>query len=576
MIKMGYLKNYTLILCTSLTLILGQSFINQTNKLTTYAEEVTIGYVEETYTPPMETTTEKATTEEKTTEEENTEEETTTSYFPPTRILFIGNSSTYYNNMPDMVASLANANNKNTEILKITHANFKLSDFTNENDIYYSLITKTLTTQHWDYIVIQEHRNVIIQNPLKTEQELSKFYNAITASKAQLILYETQADFSGKNFTLNNSTSFLDHVQTQYYMTKSYYSIANKFNATVSPVGVNYTRCMEMYPEIVLYNEDNLHPSIEGSYLAACTLYGTIFGESAYNTDYFIKNPKEKTDITEDEAMKLQSIADARLSLDKYNIVMQKTKSTSIKGTFHISGDNPVLSSFNNKVEYFSLDDDIIAVNRYTGTITALAVGDGMIMATTDSGLMAMCSITVKQPSTSLTIKETGIKELLKNETTSFSATAKPNDTTDTITWTSSDSSIASVDSNGVVTAKKAGVVIVTAKTDSGLTVTRKVRVNLATPTKVKVKKLKTKAKNTKYANLRITWKKNKNAVKYAVYRSTKEKSGYKRIATVTTAKYTDKNKRKGKTYYYKIKAIFSNIKCNSAKSAPVKFKVKK
>lgn len=564
--KMKYLKNYALLFSTSLAFIFGQGLMDTDKNITTYAEEITIGHTEET------TTEEVFTTEE----ESTTEEETTTAYVPPTRILFIGNSSTYYNDMPDMVAGIAATNNKNVEILKITHANFRLSDFTNEADVYYSLITKTLTTQSWDYIVIQEHRNVIIQNPLKTEQELNKFYDAITASNAELILYETQADFSGKNFTLNGSSAFLDHVQAQYYMTKNYYSIANKFNATVSSVGVNYTRCMELYPEIILYNEDELHPSIEGSYLAACTLYRTIFGESAYNTEYFPENKKEKTEITEEEAFKLQAIADAGLTLDKYNIVMQKTKSDSIKGTFSLSEENSILSSFNNRVEYFSLDDDIVAVNRYTGAITALAVGEAMIMATTDSGLMAMCSVTVKQPSTSLTIKETGIKELLRKETVNFTATMKPNDTTDTITWTSSNSSIASVDSNGVVTAKKAGVVSVTAKTDSGITVTRTVRVNLATPTKVKVRKLKTKAKNKKYANLRITWRKNKSAVKYVVYRSTKEKSGYKRIATVTSAKYTDKNKRKGKTYYYKVKAVFSNIKCNSAKSAPVKFKVKK
>ena len=62
------------------------------------------------------------------------------------------------------------------------------------------------------------------------------------------------------------------------------------------------------------------------------------------------------------------------------------------------------------------------------------------------------------------------------------------------------------------------------------------------------------KTKGKKYANVKITWKKNTNAVKYYVYRRMVGKSSYTHIATTTAAKYTDKNKKKGKKYYYKIK----------------------
>ena len=63
------------------------------------------------------------------------------------------------------------------------------------------------------------------------------------------------------------------------------------------------------------------------------------------------------------------------------------------------------------------------------------------------------------------------------------------------------------------------------------------------------------KAKATK-KGIRITWKKVSGANGYYIYRSTKKKSGYKKIHVVKKGKtqsYLDKKARKGKTYYYKI-----------------------
>ena len=56
---------------------------------------------------------------------------------------------------------------------------------------------------------------------------------------------------------------------------------------------------------------------------------------------------------------------------------------------------------------------------------------------------------------------------------------------------------------------------------------------------------------------IRITWKKVSGANGYYIYRSTKKKSGYKKIHVVKKGKtqsYLDKKARKGKTYYYKIR----------------------
>ena len=77
--------------------------------------------------------------------------------------------------------------------------------------------------------------------------------------------------------------------------------------------------------------------------------------------------------------------------------------------------------------------------------------------------------------------------------------------------------------------------------------------------------KLASKAKLKKVSaadgGIKITWKKNKSAKKYVVYRSTKKNSGYTRVATVKKSRtyYVDKKAKKGKKYYYKVAIVGKN-----------------
>lgn len=522
-------------------------------------------------------------TEEVTTQargEEPTTPDSSEIITPSAKILFIGNSSTYYNNMPKMVKGLATADGENVDVTAITASGYKLSQFTSVSNVYYAQIISTLENNHWDFVVVQDHRDVIVENPAKTEKAISILKPYIDAAGAQLVLYETRADYNGREFTLNNTSVFLDNLTMQYYLTRNYYSIGNKFNALVCAAGVNYSRSMNLYPDIVIYDEDMLHPSPYGSYLIACSLYETIFEKSAFG-NAFLPDSKYDTDgllknLDTESLRKLQNVADATLKLTQNKVELLKGQSKKITATFNMSKDNSSLEGYKNIPEYFSLNDTIVSANKKNGTITALNTGDTMIMATTDSGLIAMYDVSVIQPSTSFAIAEPSLAKVHRKDTFTYTTTLLPEDTTDKITWKSSDETVATVDENGTVTAKKVGTAKITAATDSGITLTRSIRVKLATPTKVKVKKMSTKAKSKNYANVKITWKKNKNAVCYYVYRSTKKGSGYKKIATTTTAKYVDKNKKKGKTFYYKIRSVYSNTKCNSYRNTGIKIKLAK
>ena len=74
----------------------------------------------------------------------------------------------------------------------------------------------------------------------------------------------------------------------------------------------------------------------------------------------------------------------------------------------------------------------------------------------------------------------------------------------------------------------------------------------------------------------KLSWDKVSKASKYYIYRATKENGDYEKIGSTTSTSYTDKTAKKGKTYYYKVKAIYSdNTTANSAYSTVDKMRVK-
>lgn len=138
------------------------------------------------------------------------------------------------------------------------------------------------------------------------------------------------------------------------------------------------------------------------------------------------------------------------------------------------------------------------------------------------------------------------------------------------IVWESSDPSVAEVTGSGLVTAKKAGSCTITATVcavnsmSAACAVTVKEQQNNAggkenTAEIVSLKK-PSSVKAVKYGKkkIRLRWKKVAGAAKYKIYRATKKKGKYKCIKTIKKGKtvtFVDSSVKKGKTYYYKIRA---------------------
>ena len=130
-------------------------------------------------------------------------------------------------------------------------------------------------------------------------------------------------------------------------------------------------------------------------------------------------------------------------------------------------------------VTYKSSDDKIATVST-DGIVTAVGKGTATITATGANNITSSVTITVKQPVTGVTLNKTTL-DLEKDQTEKLVATVLPEnaDGDKTVTWKSSNNAVATVSTDGTVTAVGKGSCDITVTTQNGKTATCKVTVGV-------------------------------------------------------------------------------------------------
>ena len=151
------------------------------------------------------------------------------------------------------------------------------------------------------------------------------------------------------------------------------------------------------------------------------------------------------------------------ISLNHHELTMSVGKTAALSATVLPE------DAYDRSFTWKSGNPGVAAVNN-NGKVTAAAKGTAVIKAAANdgSGVFAECKITVRQPVTSLTLNKTSLT-VNKGATSTLSATAGPSDANNkTVKWTTSDSSVATVSSTGVVKGLKRGTATITATAADG------------------------------------------------------------------------------------------------------------
>ncbi len=193
------------------------------------------------------------------------------------RILFIGNSLTSANNLPSMIADIADSRGADLIYDAYTPGGAKLRNHASDKNVL-----SKLRKQSWDFVVHQEQS----QSPGFGARQLSRDVfpyatRLVEESKkanpdTSVIFYMTMAHRNGDPQNQHVSPELLTYEGTQRRINRSYLTMAEDNQALVAPVGEAWRIVREEQPDIVLY-ADNTHPNPTGTYLAACVFYATLF-----------------------------------------------------------------------------------------------------------------------------------------------------------------------------------------------------------------------------------------------------------------------------------------------------------
>lgn len=197
------------------------------------------------------------------------------------RVLFVGNSYTFVNDLPKLVGDLATANGDFFISASSTPGGSTLQQHTT-NPTTLSLIAQG----NWDYVVLQEQSQLPSFPEQQVEVEFYPFARKMDSlikaanSCTKTVFYMT---WGRKNGDPSNC-AFFPPVCTYQGMDSMlqlrYTNVADSNHAWISPVARVWRKIRTVNPGLELYDADQSHPSLAGSYAAACSFYSVFYKKS--------------------------------------------------------------------------------------------------------------------------------------------------------------------------------------------------------------------------------------------------------------------------------------------------------
>ena len=219
-------------------------------------------------------------------------------------VLFIGNSLTFYNDLPRMLADLAKAGGRSITVDMSYSGGGTLAGAAASLATSYKLGMHT-----WQYVVLQEQSDL----PAFEAERLEFTYPPLLVFKDRLaeigttpLLFMTWGRKDGLP-----KEGLPAYADMQAALEKGYLEMAEFFQWMVVPVGIAWRNSSIQRPQVELWLADGIHPTPEGTYLTACAFYAAIFGLSPVGLDF-------RAGLPEETARYLQGIAAATVLEDLF------------------------------------------------------------------------------------------------------------------------------------------------------------------------------------------------------------------------------------------------------------------
>lgn len=198
----------------------------------------------------------------------------------PLRILFVGNSLTYYNGGIDQHLK---GLEPSLQVQSVSEPGYSF-----KNHAQSEATLSTIRDGAWTHVILQDQSQLPVINPSFTEYYAKALHQEIRRSGAEPILMMTW-----------ERQDSLDQGVTTKNLATAYSALGETLGVRVAPVGLAFDISRQAWPVLELAAPD-AHPTIYGTYLAACVLYGFLLKRNP------VGNPYRDTSITADIAAYLQ------------------------------------------------------------------------------------------------------------------------------------------------------------------------------------------------------------------------------------------------------------------------------
>lgn len=192
-------------------------------------------------------------------------------------ILFIGNSYTYYSDMPEAIfAPMAEAAGYPANVTSVTRGGYHLFQFADPEDEGGKQLRVAIAGNHYDVVVLQDQSSGPIFERAEFEQAVGDLMTLFGDQADQFVLYATwgrhpdSPDLAEFGFTSEEMTEKLS---------AAYNEVGARYGIKVAEVGKAFAARRAAHPEEDLYDPDCTHPSKLGSTVAAQTILRVIMGD---------------------------------------------------------------------------------------------------------------------------------------------------------------------------------------------------------------------------------------------------------------------------------------------------------
>ena len=198
------------------------------------------------------------------------------------KVLFIGNSYTYFNDMPTLFSRLCGCNGKQAQVFSVTKGGRRLHENLDSADETTRQLEAVVQQNGIDVFVLQEHSTLPLLDFHRFSTNITSLMKKLGA--ARYVLYQTWGRKAGSSFLTEQG---LTTRTMAFQLQEAYAKVAEAVGADRAPVGRCFLLASENHPEIDLYDPDLTHPSYAGSCLSAMTHYRTLFGEDPADLSCF-------------------------------------------------------------------------------------------------------------------------------------------------------------------------------------------------------------------------------------------------------------------------------------------------